>query len=290
MDQSKKNIIRIGIVQTGSVPGNPEQNLQILHQFMQQAKEAGCSAVCFPEGFLTGYDPGHAREYAIQQDDPSLRAVSGMAAEFDIDILTGYMEVSGASSGSSPVFYINHSVFYPDGSVLPYRKTHLGDKERSVFKAGDRLAVFPLSCGLTAGFQVCVECHFPEITQTLSLRGAQVVFSPFASPGTAEDRARIWRTIIPARCYDNRVYLSCCNQVGPRPSADPNDPVPEFAGGCLACGPDGQIIAENFGGNSSLLAFEADTALLQRYRSEDPSMKFRYFPAKRRPELYIDAL
>ena len=37
----------------------------------QQAKEAGCSAVCFPEGFLTGYDPGHAQEYAIPQDDPT---------------------------------------------------------------------------------------------------------------------------------------------------------------------------------------------------------------------------
>ena len=269
MEQFTANPVRIGIVQTGSVPGNPEQNLQILRQFAQQAKEAGCSAVCFPEGFLTGYDPGHTQEYAIPQDDPAVRAVSEIAAELGIDILTGYMEAAGR------VFYINHSVFYPDSSVLPYRKTHLGDKERSIFETGGHLAVFPLSCGLTAGFQVCVECHFPEITQTLSLRGSQVIFSPFASPGTSADRERIWKTIIPARCYDNRVYLTCCNQVGER-----------FSGGALACGPDGSIVAEDFNGKPSLLTFDVDIGLLQRYRSEDPSMKYRYFPAKRRPELY----
>ncbi len=284
MDQFTANPVRIGVVQTGSVPGSPEQNLQILRQFAQQAKEAGCSAVCFPEGFLTGYDPGHAQEYAIPQDDPAVRAVSEIAAELGIDVLTGYMETTGR------VFYINHSVFYSDGSVLPYRKTHLGDKERTIFEAGNHLAVFPLSCGLTAGFQVCVECHFPEITQTLSLRGAQVIFSPFASPGTSADRERIWKTIIPARCYDNRVYLACCNQTGRRPSAEPDDPAPEFAGGCLACGPDGSVIAEDFGGKPSLLSFDVGPALLQRYRSEDPSMKYRYFPAKRRPELYTDTL
>ena len=118
MDQFTANPVRIGVVQTGSVPGSPEQNLQILRQFAQQAKEAGCSAVCFPEGFLTGYDPGHAQEYAIPQDDP----------------------------------------------------------------------------------------------------------------------------------------------------------------------------AEDFGGKPTLLFFDVGPALLQRYRSEDPSMKYRYFPAKRRPELYTDTL
>lgn len=275
MDQIIANTIRFGAVQAGSVPGDPEANLRMMQDYSQMAKNAGCAAVCFPEGFLTGYDPNHAKEYAIAQDDPVLQAVTETAAALGIDILAGYMETAAASDGSGRVFYINHSVFYPDGTVLPYRKTHLGDKERSIFEPGDHLAVFPLTCGMTAGFQVCVECHFPEITQTLSLRGAQMIFSPFASPGTPADRERIWKTIIPARCYDNRVYLACCNQVGER-----------FSSGALVCGPDGAVIAEDFSGSPLLLTFDADPALLQRYRSEDPSMKFRYFPAKRRPELY----
>jgi predicted amidohydrolase len=76
MDQITENRIRIGVVQTGSVPGDPAENLSILRQFSQQAKEAGCAAVCFPEGFLTGYDPGQAEAWAIASDDPALRAVS----------------------------------------------------------------------------------------------------------------------------------------------------------------------------------------------------------------------
>ena len=181
MDQIIANPIRFGVVQIGSAPGAPDENLRMLQDFSQQAKDAGCAAVCFPEGFLTGYDPDHAKECAIAANDSILKAVSETAAAPGIDILAGYMEAADPD-GSGPVFYINHSVFYPDGKVLPYHKTHLGDKERAVFRPGDHLAVFPLSCGLTAGFQVCVECHFPEITQSLSLRGAQVIFSPFASP------------------------------------------------------------------------------------------------------------
>ena len=265
---------RIGIVQIEAAD-DPYQNLTALRSFAQQAKAAGCGAVCFPECFLTGYDPNLAKEKAIPSDSPVLDAVTEIAAELQIDILAGYME-------SATDLYIAHAVFYPDSRRFVYHKTHLGAKEQKIFEAGDVLPVFSLSCGLTAGLQVCVESHFPEITQALSLQCADVVFVPAASPGSAADRERIWKTIIPARAYDNRVYMACCNLLrGDDPSGKP--PLP---GGCLVCGPEGSVLAEDFGGSPGLCVFDVDPALLARFRSDDDSMRYRYYPAKRRPELY----
>ena len=333
MMQTDHPVIRMAVVQAAAIPGDPQQNIKTIRTFSEKAAAAGCSAVCFPEGFLTGYDPDNAAQFAISADAPALKEVSQIAAELQIDILAGYMELhilnaendftdpadphsdsslpTAARSKSS--FAITHAVFYPDGRILPCRKTHLGEKEQTIFDPGNVLQVFPLSCGVTAALQICVECHFPEITQTLSLQGAQVIFAPFASPGTPEDRRRIWQTIIPARAYDNRVVMACCNllqeaagskQSASEPFADdsdlsedhasakpalPKDPSsgkPALPGGCFVCGPEGEVLAEDFGGSPGLCVFEVDLAQLARYRIGDDSMRYRYYPAKRRPELY----
>ena len=297
MDQTNRQTIAMAVVQAAAIPGDPQQNLKTIRTFSEKAAAAGCRAVCFPEGFLTGYDPDNAAQFAIASDDPVLKEVSKVAEALQIDILAGYMERMALQDSSeaagpkqtesaAPKYSITHAVFYPNGRVLPCRKTHLGEKEQSVFEPGNVLQVFPLSCGIAAALQICVECHFPEITQTLSLQGAQVVFAPFASPGTPEERRRIWQTIIPARAYDNRVVMACCNLPGIRPSAKPGDPIPTFTGGCFACGPEGDVLAEDFGGSPGLCIFDVDPAQLALYRTPQPSMRYRYFPAKRRPELY----
>ena len=357
MMQTDHPVIRMAVVQAAAIPGGPQQNLKTLHTFSEKAAAAGCSAVCFPEGFLTGYDPDNAAKCAISADDPVLKEVSWIAAALQIDILAGYMErripskeidsenfrenssefseelvrepfkhskghanntsnysidpaelhsnTSLLPDRSKPSFAITHAVFYPDGRVLPCRKTHLGEKEQTVFEPGNMLQVFPLSCGVTAALQICVECHFPEITQVLSLQGAQVIFAPFASPGTPEDRRRIWQTIIPARAYDNRVVMACCNllRMASATSTSPesvsniffgssalpknNDcGKPGLPGGCFICGPEGEVLAEDFGGSPGLCIFDVDPAQLALYRTPQPSMRYRYFTAKRRPELY----
>ena len=45
-------------------------------------------------------------------------------------------------------------------------------------------------------------------------------------------------------------------------------------------------LAEDFGEMSGVTVFEVDPALLARFRSGDDSMRYRYYPDKRRPELY----
>ncbi|MBR2132433.1 MAG: hypothetical protein IJ955_07855 [Oscillospiraceae bacterium] len=262
-------MIRIGLVQAASHE-SATQNLKSLRSFVQQAQHAHCDVICFPECFLTGYAPERVSELALDTDSPILDNVSSVAQEFQIDLLVGYMEYCNGKS------FITHGIFKKDCSRLFYHKSHLGSKERNFFTSGDSLDVFDLSCGLRIGFQLCVETHFPEITQTLSLRGADIIFAPHAVPRISGDRAALWEKYIPARSYDNRVYFACCNQWDKE----------RFAGGCLVTDPRGDVVSSYFEDSAYLLVCDIDPKLAAKYRpSENNSSKY-YFPAKRRKELY----
>ena len=251
---------KLGIVQF-SPSADVGSNLEAIARFAAEASRQGCRAVCFPECCLTGYDTDQAAKKALSRQDSALQAVSDISAEYGVDLLVGFLEKSREG------LHITHGLFRPDRTREFYRKTHLGQKEARIFTPGDCLPVFPLSCGLTCGFQLCVETHFPEITQTLALKGAEVVFAPHAAPGG--NRKRIWETCIPARSYDNRVYMACCNAFG----------------GLYVTDPAGICTGSRFDAAPSLLVFEADAQAVAQYRSNS-SRAHRFYPKSRRPELY----
>lgn len=99
-----------------------------------------------------------------------------------MDILAGFMEKAGDT------FYITHGIFRRDGTRDYYRKTQLGKSEKLFFASGDTLEVFFLTNWLKIGIPLCVETHYPEITQALALKGAAVIFAPHAVPRASGDR------------------------------------------------------------------------------------------------------
>lgn len=260
----------LGLVQA-SASADVDQNIRSIQLFASKAAEKSCSALCFPEAFLTSYLPAKSSDLALSRNCRELQKVLYIAIKNRIDILVGFME------RENDRFYLTHGIFSPNGNMSFYRKTHLGEREQTVFTAGDSLDIFTLSNGLKAGIQLCVETHFPEITQTLSLLGADIIFAPHAIPRTAGDRSLIWPKYIPARSYDNRVYIACCNQW------DEN----RFGGGCLVADPRGNITASCFADLEALLVFTVIPEELQKYHQENASARYRYYPVKRRPELYV---
>lgn len=249
-----------GIVSAASTADIHKNTASIAH-YAQKAHDLGCTALCFPECFLTGYFREYADARAVPLDSAPCKQISALAKDFQMDLLVGLMEKAGDS------LYINHSIFYPDGTVRSYRKTHLGIREAKIFTPGESLDVFPLSCGINVGFQLCVETHFPEITQTLALRGADIVFAPHAVPAAAGSRETLWNKYIPARSYDNRVYMACCNLWDEEC----------FGGGILVTAPDGEIVVSSYKDEPVLFTFTVDS---------DRNWKKYFFPAKRRTDLY----
>ena len=262
-------IMKIGLVQAPA-GADREENGSRLMTFARQAKADGCCCICFPEAFLTGYAPEQAAFQSICRKDPLLDQTAAAAVSLGIDILAGFMESDAGK------YYICHGVFLADGRQAFYRKTHLGEKEALYFSAGDHLPVFTLSCGVPIGIQLCVEGHYPDITQTLSLRGAQVIFVPHAVPRAAGNRKEIWEKYIPCRSYDNRVVMACCNLWDEH----------QFCGGCLATDERGTVLSACFEEGCRLLTFDLFPEQLQKYREKQVSARYRYFPGLRRRELY----
>lgn len=279
-------MIRIGLVQAAAVSDVP-QNLKTICHFAHQAAAQECRALCFPEAFLTGYFPAQARELGLRADftagcvsipsDPAalsaaeyFQEISALACQLKLDLLVGFMERFQERC------YLTHGIFTSGGQRFFYRKTHLGQREQAVFSAGNALDVYPLSCGLNVGISLCCENHFPEVSQTLSLKGADIIFAPHASPRVSGNRKTVWARFIPARSYDNRLYMACCNQQDQE----------RFGGGCLVTDPQGDVIASCFEEKPALICFDVDPKEVRRYRDPDSGMKYRYYPGLRRPELY----
>lgn len=261
--------MKLGLVQAPA-GRDPLANLQTLTDFAAQAAREGCQVVCFPECFLTGYAPESARELALAPDSPLLARVVEAAAALGIDILAGFMERSG------DMFYITQGLFRRDGTRDHYRKTHLGLREGTVFAPGQELKVLSLTGGTKIGIALCVETHYPEITQTLALRGAGVIFAPHAVPRKAGPREAVWRKYIPARSYDSRVFLACCNLWDGE----------SFGGGCLVTDPRGGTAAACFREEAALLTCRVDPRESEAYRDPENPCSRHYFPARRRRELY----
>jgi N-carbamoylputrescine amidase len=142
-----------------------------------------------------------------------------------------------------------------------YRKLHIAPPEKNAFDAGEGFQVFE-AAGTRFGIQLCYDAHFPEFSTRMALGGADVIFMPHASPrGTPEEKRDSWMRHLPARVFDNGVFVVACNQ------ADDNGAGLTFPGLAVVIGPDGRVIAVDVGGREALLVADLDLEQLAAVRS-----------------------
>lgn len=267
---------RIALVQMESNPGGINENLNKIERFIMQAAGQKAAVICFPELCIPGYSRDLARSAAEPVPGPSSERILNIARKSGLLIMAGLAEKSDLEKP-----YITQLVACPDGRLFKYRKTHLGNSEKPYFTPGEELPVFQLADRATMGICICWDLHFPEVSTILSLKGAEIIFAPHASPVIAGDRRKIWLKYMTARAYDNAVYLAACNLVGD------GGPGHRFSGGALVIDPRGNIVAEAFNGHEELLVADLDHETINTIRSEkSPSMRFSFFLSARRPELY----
>lgn len=165
-------------------------NLEKMIAYARRAEEAGADLLCFPEGALTGYCTERAREFALPLDSTPCLRLAALARELGLLIAVGLLE--RAPDGR---VFITQMLCRPDGIHRFYRKTHLGGKEAGWISAGDRLPVFETAQGVI-GMAVCYDTHYPALVETLSLKGAELVLAPFASPKDSL-RRETWMKYLP---------------------------------------------------------------------------------------------
>jgi N-carbamoylputrescine amidase len=269
----KMHDTRIAVVISNAPLGSTRENLLQIEQWVEKACKAGADLICFPEMTITGYHiQPLIREFAEPADGPAVRQLKAIAENRQKTILAGLAE----KEPKSGQIYAAHLVLRPGAPAGRYRKTHLGPPEQAVFSAGDKAPLFSTE-NLTFGVQLCYDAHFPELSTGMAVQGADAVFIPHASPGgTPEEKLASWMRHLPARAFDNGIFVIACNQAGD------NGRGLCFPGTGLVLSPSGNVLASHAGEEEHMMVVDLAAAELAAVRQH----RMRYFLPNRRPSLY----
>ncbi|NGX06481.1 nitrilase-related carbon-nitrogen hydrolase [Mycobacteroides franklinii] len=247
--------LRLAVVQCSSMAADVQANLARLAETVHAAAVHGAQLVVFPEMYVTGYNISEwdIRDLAESPEGPAMQFIRQTACDAGVHICVGYPE--RAADGQ---IYNSALVCDPQGRVvLNYRKSHLfGDAEKKVFgRPGPQLPVVMIR-GVSVGVLICYDVEFPENVRALAMARADVIVVPTAN---MEPYRAVCETVVPARAYENQLYVAYANYCGDRDGL-------AYCGGSSIINPDGTALAHAADGPELLLA-DVDRAAIDRSRS-----------------------
>jgi predicted amidohydrolase len=264
--------LTIAAVCMHSEPGKIDENLARMAGFVREGAQRGADLLCFPELSLTGYSldrrPGSIPWMEVPE---AVSILTPLAVDSRVTLMVGFCEWSGEDGP-----YITQVVVGPEGLIGSHRKTHLSPHEKDLYRAGETIDTLSF-CGMTCGIQLCYESHFPEISTRMALQGADVLFFPHASPrGGGNQKLESWLRHLPARAFDNGLFVVAWNQVGETGVGF------SFPGAAVVIAPDGRVMAKYTGEREDMLVVRLEAGLLKGIREQ----RMKYFIPHRRPSLY----
>jgi 5-aminopentanamidase len=257
--------MKIAAYQGQGVKGEVPAALNLIGRTATAAAMQGAGLVIFPEMFLTGYNIGDAvLSLAEPADGPSAAEAGKIARQAGVALLYGYPEREGDRVYNAAL------LIDKTGRVAAnYRKTHLyGSEEKRLFAPGDDLVVAELD-GLKAGILICYDVEFPEAVRALALAGAELIAVPTA---LIEPFDIVARTLVPARAFENQVYVAYAGLCGREGSLG-------YCGLSCIAGPDGRDLARA-GADPCVLFAEVDPSAISKGRQANPYL------CDRRSEIY----
>lgn len=219
--------------------------------------------VVAPELCISGYDldglAAMGDTLAEPLDGPSVALALELAAARRCTLIIGLLE-----RGDDGALYDTAAIVGADGTVVPYRKTHLYPPERALLAQGDALLTVPTPAG-RVGPLICFEHAFPEIGTALALDGAQILAIPSAVPDGYDHLLPVRNR---ARAQDNQLFVVASNLAGDG-----------FCGRSMIVDPRGDVLAEA-GREPAVLRATLDLDAIGAERQREPALRLR------RPELY----
>jgi len=168
--------------------------------------------IVFPELCTSGYELRNreeVRSLALNIDSSEeFRLLKSLAKEMNSHIVFGFPEISGSK------LFNSSALIEPNGTVTPYRKLHLFDREKNIFDPGEEVPpVIDTAIG-KIGLMICFDWIFPEVARSLALRGSQIICHPSNLVLTFCQRAMF------ARSVENGVFTMTCNRIGSETRTD----------------------------------------------------------------------
>lgn len=280
--------------------GDKAYNLDRIESLCLQAKVTGARAVAFHELCIPGYTfLRHLDREALWAmseelaDSPSVRRLQAISRESGVYVLAGILE------REEDRFYNTYVCVGPEGLLARHRKLH--PFISPYLSPGDAYTVFELE-GWTCGILICYDNNIIENVRATTLLGADIVFAPhvtmctpspmpgrgFVDPALWANRHRDPAALrlefdgpkgmrwlmrwLPARAYDNGIYIVFSNPIGMDDDQLKN-------GNPLILDPFGEVLAE-------LKSFEDGFCVATCTADKLPLAGGRRYLRARRPELY----
>jgi predicted amidohydrolase len=297
--------IKISTAQFEHRSGDKTYNLSVIEKLSQKAADEGSGVIAFHECSITGYT--FARNLSKEQmldlaefipHGNSTAQLIEIAKKYDIVILAGLFE-----KDENENLFKAYVCVDKNGLVAKYRKLHPFINPH--LAAGNNYCVFDLH-GWKCGILICYDNNIIENVRATTLLGANIIFMPHVTMCTPSTRSgagfvepALWANRetdptslrlefdgmkgrdwlmkwLPARAYDNAVYVIFSNPIG----MDDD----QLKNGCsMIIDPFGDVLAECRSFDDSFV-----TALITPEKLVQAG-GYRYIKA-RRPELYREII
>lgn len=235
---------------------------------VEEAGRLGAAIVCLPEAAL----PGHRGQARPVQESSAAELQEALATVAAAAGRSGVAAIVGAERPTPAGRELVAWVIDRDGSVLGVQaKTQIDPGEEAHYVPGTGRRVFVVA-GLAFGVAICHEAfRYPEITRSLVLAGAQVVFVPHwvttddgSLPETWCDRGSPYNEkALLCRALENTVFVAQANCAAPDQGS---------ITGIVA--PDGTLVASLPYGAAGVAAADLDLATATR------RLALRWAPAR----------
>lgn len=246
--------------------GNIEWNLDHSIETITEAVRHEVDLICFPECTLDGYAFDFPNLHDLARPVPCAETdrIASLARRYGVWVMYTLAERVEGGVANTALLFDRKGVLR-----LHYRKTHLcvEEGETKAYMLGNALPVTRLENGFSTGAMICYDRHFPEVSRTLKLKGANLILHPTATNWFTPNNDHINHAMMRTRAYENRSYIFSVNQVN-------------YGGGSALYGPWGEVLAQA-GKEEEILYAELNLKRIE----EMPESRYDLL-ATRRPELY----
>lgn len=208
----QRRTISVRCHEIAPVIGDFAANLAAVTDAIRSAASEQIQLLVLPELATSGYylhDAAEAMRSALAPTDDAFREWAGLLTP-DMAVVVGFCENLGG------VLYNSAAVLTRAGVIAVYRKTHLWDREQTIFAAGmEAPPVVDIPAG-RLGILICYDLEFPEMPRSLALRGADVIAVPTNWPivprPEGEHPPEVVQAMAAAR--SSCVAILCCDRSG----------------------------------------------------------------------------
>ena len=178
-----------------------EKNVSLMSEMLDKAGKAGCDIVCLPEGWPTcDTGLGMTKVEANTIGGSASVMMSEKAKKYGMYIVSGLYDWQGDTLKNVAVLYDRQ------GKIQgKYEKVQLPDSETEQGAVpGTKFPVFTTDFG-KIGILICWDIAFPEISRSLAINGAEMLFCPIW--GDVRGTTEAWKVTARSRAIDNGVFF-----------------------------------------------------------------------------------